>query len=369
MTNQALIERARWRRAQIAETFASVRVSAPCYGLAKDVFFVPIVEPELKLIQIQGQILLADIVIGANDSALQQRPKAFDALRVDIPAHVLTSGMPDELMLAVVNADCVVPAPFIRDNQRRVSLGNFANESSQGFGVGTLNYLADQVTLARDCADHSYLAGSRAATALILLAVLPMAIDVFPADERFINFDDPHQLPELRVFHSSAQPHAHVPRGLIRAGSEHAMDLERADSLLRRDHQVQNLKPHEQRLLGFLEDGSCGEREPIGRAIVLAALFALPVPRARFALVHMIVLATSAADAIRPAATEQIRTTCFLIRKQRIELAERHLYREVRLMGIAFIRHDWEISKITHGSQEPDTPPKNVSRKTFVSGS
>jgi hypothetical protein len=47
------IELARWRRSQIAETFASVRVSALCYRAAKDIFFVAIVEPELKLREVE----------------------------------------------------------------------------------------------------------------------------------------------------------------------------------------------------------------------------------------------------------------------------------------------------------------------------
>jgi hypothetical protein len=47
-----------WRRSHIAETFASVRVSAPSYRFAKNIGFVPIVEPELKLVQIQRQKFL-----------------------------------------------------------------------------------------------------------------------------------------------------------------------------------------------------------------------------------------------------------------------------------------------------------------------
>ena len=67
-------EQARWRRTPIAERFASVRVSAPCYRLTKDVLFVAIVEAELKLRKVQRQRFLADIVVRADDSALQQRP-------------------------------------------------------------------------------------------------------------------------------------------------------------------------------------------------------------------------------------------------------------------------------------------------------
>jgi len=85
------IEQARWRRSQIAETFASVRVSAPCYCLAEYVGFFPIVEPELKLRQIQRQIFLADVVMGADNYSLQQRPERINVLSVCLAAHVLAA--------------------------------------------------------------------------------------------------------------------------------------------------------------------------------------------------------------------------------------------------------------------------------------
>ena len=73
-------ERARWRRSQIAETVASSHVSAPCYGTPEDVRIVPIVESETELREIQRQIFLANVVVGADDPALQERPERIDIL-------------------------------------------------------------------------------------------------------------------------------------------------------------------------------------------------------------------------------------------------------------------------------------------------
>ncbi len=64
---------ARWRRPLIAETFASVRVSAPSYRFAENVGFVPIVKSKLKLIQIQRQIFLADAMVCSDHATLEQR--------------------------------------------------------------------------------------------------------------------------------------------------------------------------------------------------------------------------------------------------------------------------------------------------------
>jgi hypothetical protein len=345
------IASARWRRSQIAETFASVRVSAPSYRFTENIGFISIVEPELKLVQIERQIFLADVMVGSDHATFQQRPKTFDALSVNVAAHVFARAVTNELMLAIVDADGVVGAEIVSDNQRCARLGYFANESGQSVGIDMLDHLADHVALARDCADDRHLAGSWTASSLD--TVLAMAILVQPADIGFVYFYNAHQLPELRVFHSGAQTHAHIPSGLIGASSKHAMDLKCAYSFLRRDHQVQNLEPHNQRLLGFLENRSGRKRKAIGRTRLRTAFHTLPVPRTRSAFVNVIVVTTWALWASRPAAQEQISAACVLVREQRIELAERHLSHKTRLVLVCF-RHASDISANARVSQEPD---------------
>src|ERR1700728_822625 len=92
------IEWARWRRPQIAETFASVRVSAPCYRFAEYVGFLTVVKSELKFRQIQRQIFLADVVVGADDSSLKQRPEGINVLGVYLTAHILAATMGYDFM-------------------------------------------------------------------------------------------------------------------------------------------------------------------------------------------------------------------------------------------------------------------------------
>jgi hypothetical protein len=346
-------ELVRWRRSQIAETFASVRVSAPSYRFAENIGFVPIVESKLKLIQIQRQIFLADVMVRSDDATLQQRPERFHCVCMRDASYVLASRMINELMLAIVDADGIVSAKLIRDYERCVSLGYLANESSQRVGIGTLNHLANYIPFASNCANDRHLAGRN--TTGSRLTVLAMAILVESANERLIHFHDSHQLAELRVFHSGTQPHAHIPSGLIRAGSKQAMDLERAHSLLARDHQVQNLEPNQQRFFGFLKDGSGSKREPIRRARFRTALHTLPVPRTRSAFVNVIVLTTRALRASGPASQQQISATCVLIREQRIELTERQLSHKTRLV-LACFRHASDISANARVSQEPDNP-------------
>jgi hypothetical protein len=133
------------------------------------------------------------------------------------------------------------------------------------------------------------------------------------------------------------------------------MNLKRGDALFAAQHEVQNLEPSEQRNFGFLEDRSSLERESIRRAIVLTALFALPVPRAGCAFVNVIVLATRTLRASGPAAQEQIRPARLLIGEQPVEISKRHLTDETRF-GCFVIGHASENSAKQDGSQQSHNP-------------
>src|SRR5208282_5707338 len=61
-----------------AEADASVPTSASCYHVEKDIRILAIVEAILKLRQIERQVLLAQVVVRADHSALEQRPERFD---------------------------------------------------------------------------------------------------------------------------------------------------------------------------------------------------------------------------------------------------------------------------------------------------
>jgi hypothetical protein len=57
---------------------------------SENVGVFPVVIPELELGDIEMQVFLAKFVIGPNDTALKNRPKALNRLSVDCPDNVLT---------------------------------------------------------------------------------------------------------------------------------------------------------------------------------------------------------------------------------------------------------------------------------------
>src|SRR5690349_10453547 len=65
-----------------SEAQAIQHASVACYCGTEDIFGMSIIETKNELVQIKRQILSRHIVICPDDSALQQRPKRFDALSV-----------------------------------------------------------------------------------------------------------------------------------------------------------------------------------------------------------------------------------------------------------------------------------------------
>ncbi len=323
-------EPARWRRSQSTEARASrcAPASSPRYRLAEYIGFTAVVVTELEFREVQRKVLCADVMISADDSALQECPEALNIVRVNFTTHILASRVHYGFVVVAQRVQVVIAAVFIGRDKRDTITDRLAHESTQRCRVGILNDLADHVALAADSADH----GGLSAHAGDVLLLIPVAILVLAADCGFIHLDDAHQLAELAVFHRSSKPHAHIPDSFVSAGAEHSMKLPSAHSFLAHEHQVQDFKPHEERLLGFLEDGSGFKREAVRRAIVLAALLALPVPCAsRAALVNVIVAATWALWASRPASQHEIGPTRCFVGKRRIELRKRHLLDEYRI--------------------------------------
>jgi hypothetical protein len=78
----------RWLRSQLAETVASDRASAARYRGSKNIGVMTIVVTKFELGHVQRQVFLADLVEGAYNAALHERPKALNRICVNRADHV-----------------------------------------------------------------------------------------------------------------------------------------------------------------------------------------------------------------------------------------------------------------------------------------
>jgi hypothetical protein len=290
---------------------ASSDASASCDGCAENIGILAVVMAELELSEVQGQIFLADVVVCADDSALEQAPEVLKVVSMNLAAYILALAVTYGIVREAKGAQVVIALMLIGRDEIDFVTDCFAHEAIKGRSVRVLDDLANHVTLARDGADHRGLAAQTG----YVLALVPMAVLVLPADASLINFDDSHKLLEFSVSHSRTQAMTDEPRGWI-GRSNLALDLLCAYALLGVEHLPEYLEPRLERVIGILENSAYQHRESIGLALPrVRTARALPVEGARLGRIHLSVSATRAADASRPPTLHQEILTSGFIRK------------------------------------------------------
>jgi hypothetical protein len=318
------IEPAFWPRD--AEVSASSDASASCYGFTKNVRVLPVVVAELKLIQVQRKVLFADVVIGADNPALEQRPEAFDVVGMDFAANVLILRMLDGFVRQPARRlQIVITTMIVCRYEAHAVAYSLADESVQSFRVRVLYYLANHVAFPADGSDDAYLTGADPASDVRFL--VPMSILILPADESFIDFDNTHKLLEIVIAHTSTEPMADVPCGMQRRtlAEEHATKLTRRNAFFALQHGVENLEPRYERNVRILEDCSDGYGEPIGRFVLIRLIPAKPIEWSGFGCVDLFIAAFRTDHfAVRPATVRKILTASRFVPKHRHKLLEGH---------------------------------------------
>ena len=86
-----------------AEAGASGASSASCYNLVENVRVLPIVETEGKFVQVERQVLAADVVVSADHATLEQAPERFNIVGVDVAANINAVAVADDFVRIVGN--------------------------------------------------------------------------------------------------------------------------------------------------------------------------------------------------------------------------------------------------------------------------
>ena len=259
-------------------------------------------------------------MVGAHYAALQDRPKAFNRIRMNRSDYVLLRMMPDRVVW-IVGRQTAVGGMLVRVEKANLGRNAFADEFLETFRLGVLDDAGHDVTLALGRADHDGLAGAFAATAATPL--IPMLVLVLPTDIGFIDFDDAHELAEFLVSQSSPNAMAHMPSGAIGAEAHCPINLMGGNAFLARQHHVNDTEPVAQADVGILEDGPDQNGKAVGRA--LPTFHALPLEGHGFEFADMVGVATRTANTNRPAVMLQVSLAGIIGRESRFPLAHCHL--------------------------------------------
>jgi hypothetical protein len=315
-----------------AEAAASVATSASCQNCPEDIGILAVVEAELKLREIEREIFFAYVVKRAHNPALQQRPEVFEIIGMDLAAHVFAFGMINRFV-GKVGIQPTIADVLVCSDQIDLVANRLTNKPIERCGSSVFDHLADYVALARDRADHADLASTASAE---MLALAPMLVALFPADKSLIDFDLTHQFWKGFILHCCPDAMAHKPRRPIITAADLAMDLKRADAFLGLAHQIDDLEPSPERVVGILEYRLCDDAEAV--AVTSAAILVLadPVEGARLQRIDLGALTSRTLHAVRPAHIAEKRLAGIIRRVVALQLSER----DVGLSGQRLASYD-----------------------------
>jgi hypothetical protein len=306
---------------QTLKTNASRPRNRRCENIAIEAIIIL----ELTFRDVEREILGADLVVAANDAPLEDRPEAFNRVRVDSTDDV-TLGRVVNRFVIVIGRQSAIDAAFVGSEQANLVRNDLTHES---FGVGFVYGLQDagnDRALAAHSANDRGLSRRRVFAAAP--ALIPMLILVLAADIRFIDLDNAAKL-HLRFDQRSADLVAHAPRGLVRAEAHEPHNLEGAHSFFTGEHQVGDLEPVPERLIRVLKDRTGDAGEAIA---VLGASLALPM-EAGCQRINLDIATTGANDPIGPPPGDQIGLTGCFVRESRLKLGAAHLVDWLRASG------------------------------------
>jgi hypothetical protein len=256
------------------------------------------------------QILLADLMVGTNNPALQDRPEAFDCVRMNRANNMLPDGVINGLVRKTMLQPHIAGISIGAEKADAIRDG-FANKSLKGVAVGPLDNARNDVALALNCPNNSRLAG------------------VAPADIGFVNFYDPAEFLDV-LDHGSSDLVAHKPSGFVRSEAHVAEDLEGAHAFLADQHKVGDAVPIFERFIRVLKDCPGQVREAIA---LVCARIALPMKSHCRDWIDSLRAATRTADALGPSPCDQVSDAIFLSLKERVELRGGQLMDWLRMLS------------------------------------
>jgi hypothetical protein len=177
--------------------------------------------------------------------------------------------------------------------------------------VGAFDQFANDIALACDCSDDSHFVR----TAGRMSFFVPMAVFVLAPDVGLVYFNFAHELWEIGILHGRPDTMAHIPGRAVVPTSDLSVNLQGANTLLALCHQIDDLEPSTQGVIGVLENGLGDNRETVAIPTAAFLVFADPMEWAVFKLIYLFIVAARAAYSIRPAHRLEETFTRFLSRE------------------------------------------------------
>jgi hypothetical protein len=277
---QALVENA-------ANQFAAPFPITRCFA---------IVEPESLLVQVAKKMKRLDAHVSSLEPALEQAPKAFQVISVNVAVHVF-DGVVDDRVL-IVSVQSFIGQQLIGED-RRASFHVVTNLLLKFFlGVAFDYFRANPPAAFHESHNHGLIFAASAGDYSFTLILMHEARET--TNHTFVNFYFARQLAALLILHGEPDTMEHEPRGFL-SNSDGTVNLPRTNPVpVIRDH------PHRSQPLVETEWRIFKDSSGLdGELATIVALIALPAI-VLFLKDYIVRSATRTYDAIRPAARNYV---------------------------------------------------------------
>ncbi len=225
-------------------------------GINEQIRPITAIESEFHFLQVGREMLCADFVPCADNTALQKREGRFNGVGVNVPLHVNLELVANRLVASILSeiaGRAPVSIKIIREQHVYVRADILLDESAECTRLYIVRM--EEPEFASSLADTDY-------DFLVLHLVFPTASRVLSADERLIHFNFAREHRPVRLHHRGANPMAEVPCRLV-ADSKRPLNLARAHTLLGFAEKVRSSEPLFERQMGIIENGASCYRELI----------------------------------------------------------------------------------------------------------
>jgi len=210
-------------------------------------FDVAFVQPEGKFVNVSAKMLLACVVVDADDPALENRKDALNTVRGDIVTDIFACAVIDRVVTEE-RADAGVCAGFIR-MQSRARLDMLMDRGLDRFTVNASDRHGDGASAALAHSKNRHLTNSTAPR----FEFFGLVLILFDAtDKGFVDFYDALELGKIRTAAGFPQAVQNEPRRFLR-DPYFLSELHGRDALAGRHKQVHRVNPFVQRNVAALE--------------------------------------------------------------------------------------------------------------------
>lgn len=218
---------------------------------------LPAVEPELHLFEVGRKVLCAQMMPSPHHSPLEKREGILDGVGVHIADHINFRAVIDGLVLVLVDSSLNhrlgITSPIIGHDLIHIDADAILEVLGESFRILVLNVKEPEFAPALPNANYDFFVASKGSLSATFDAANVGFVHLHGAIEHFL----------ARFDHCGANPMTEIPRRLIAADSNRALDLAGRYSLFCFAEKQGGEKPFRQRQMRIIEDRSCCRAEHI----------------------------------------------------------------------------------------------------------